>query len=347
LVVIAVAISQKNPSLALGNLIGSCIANILASFSLGLLFAKNVSFDRSSKIYAAVLLALTSLFLIILFTLKASFKWIAGGFLLCAFLVYVASVASLIYKGTLTAPEDDSDDDSDSDDSSDDDDDFEERKAPSGPTPESDSDEEAPSRKKAGLRRSHSSSISRGSSERTLIPSRKAGKPAKKFIVMTPRTAKPRKPLYSHFLRLFLGLSALLVSSYIIAHSASSIGRDFSLSGTVVGTTILSLATTLPEKFVAVMGGVRRQPGIMVANTVGSNIFLVTLCAGVLFLWGDAQAIEQGFTIFEACTMWLSAAVIMLIVLFGGKRWMGIVMLCLYSGFLAMEFYNGRKLDDD
>jgi Ca2+/Na+ antiporter len=145
-------------------------------------------------------------------------------------------------------------------------------------------------------------------------------------------------------LKLLLGLGALLVSSYIVAHSAGSIGSELGLSGTVVGTTILSLATTLPEKFVAIMGGVRRQPGIMVANTVGSNIFLVTLCGGILFLWGDAEQLHLSFGLLEAAAMLGSAVLILAIVLGGGRRWMGAVMLGLYVAFLVTEFTTGRAV---
>ncbi len=139
----------------------------------------------------------------------------------------------------------------------------------------------------------------------------------------------------------------MIVSSNIIAHTAAAIGRELFLSDTAVGTTILSIATSLPEKFVAVLGGSRKHPGIMVANTVGSNIFLTTLCAGVLFVWGDADQLQSGFTVFEASMMWLSAAVLLVIVLSGGQWWMGIVLLCCNVAFLLLEFFNGRRLDDD
>lgn len=338
LVVIIISLSQKNQTLALGNLMGSSIANVLASFSLGLLFMKSATFDRSSKIYAAVLLALTTIFLLLLFTLNGTFKWIAGTFLIVAFIVYVGSVASLIYKGTLTAPEDDSDSDSDSDGSDDNDSDSDS---------DSDSDDEREDERndEESCRRSSSSTLTaKQSHELKLMPrSNKAPASSKKFRFNKPRP----KPMRSHIFRLLLGLGALLVSSYIIAHSAATIGREFGLSGTVVGTTILSLATTLPEKFVAILGGVRHQPGIMIANTVGSNIFLVTLCGGILFLWGDASTLELGFSIFEVSVMWISAALILGIVLLGGKRWMGGVLLCFYVAFLAWEFKNGHKLDDD
>ncbi|KAL0471047.1 Sodium/calcium exchanger domain-containing protein [Neurospora intermedia] len=317
LVVIIVALSQKNSNMALGNLIGSSVANILASFSLGLLFMKKAEFDRSSKIYSTALLGLTTVFLLLLIALQgSSLQWFGGILLIVAFVVYVVSVASLIYRGTLTAPED-SDSDSDSDSS------------------ERLSDEE------------QGWTSDKGHQPNLLKPSpNKMAKAKKKSEAIKVINKRP-KAMRHHVFQLALGLAALLVSSYIIAHSASTIGHELALSGTVVGTTILSLATTLPERFVAILGGARHQPGIMVANTVGSNIFLVTLCGGVLFIWGDASQLQIGFTLFEATVMWLSAVVIFGIVMMGGRRWMGVVMLVGYVAFLVVEIINGRELDDE
>jgi Ca2+/Na+ antiporter len=345
LVVIAVALGQKKQSLALGNLMGSSIANILASFSLGLIFMNTATFDRSSKIYAAALLGLTSIFLLLLFTLSGTLKWAAGALLLVAFIVYVVSVASAIYRGVMTAPEDDSDSDSDSDSDGDGDSDSVDDDCSDCDRVGGKDDEEKCKRgHESDRRRSSSSTLTaRNSRDLELLPSSKARGKTTRF---TSRRPRPR-PLRSHIFKLLLGLAALLVSSYIVAHSAGSIGGELGLSGTVVGTTILSLATTLPEKFVAIMGGVRHQPGIMVANTVGSNIFLVTLCGGLLFLWGDAEQLQLSFGFLEASVMLGSAVLILGIVLGGGKRWMGGVMLGLYVAFLVAEFASGRALVGD
>ena len=60
LVVVIAAVAQHQSPLALGNVIGSVISNILAAFSLGLLFQRgHVQFDRSSQIYVILLLVLT------------------------------------------------------------------------------------------------------------------------------------------------------------------------------------------------------------------------------------------------------------------------------------------------
>ncbi|KAK3952203.1 hypothetical protein QBC32DRAFT_147243 [Pseudoneurospora amorphoporcata] len=324
LIVIVVALSQNKSNMALGNLMGSSVSNILGSFSLGLLFMTKAEFDRSSHIYSAALVGLTTAFLLLLIALKGStFQWVGGILLIVAFVVYVISVASLIYRGTLTAPED-SDSDSNSDSNSD--------------SSESD-DDDAGDSGRAGPSDEEQGWTSDGGYQLNLL--KPSSNKRAKVINKRPKTMR------HHVFQLALGLAALLVSSYVIAHSASTIGHELALSGTVVGTTILSLATTLPEKFVAILGGARHQPGIMVANTVGSNIFLVTLCGGVLFIWGDASQLQLGFTLFEAAVMWLSAVVIFGIVVMGGRRWMGVVMLVGYVGFLVVEIMNGREIDED
>jgi len=62
LAVVVVSIARQRSSLAVGNIVGSSISNILGAFSLGLIFRKDESqiiFDRSSKIYTLLFLLLT------------------------------------------------------------------------------------------------------------------------------------------------------------------------------------------------------------------------------------------------------------------------------------------------
>ncbi|KAH6622922.1 hypothetical protein F5144DRAFT_623009 [Chaetomium tenue] len=327
LVVVAVALGQKNSNLALGNIIGSSIANILSSFSLGLLFMNQVEFDRSSKIYTTILLGATSLFIILLASIKAIPQWFTGSLLIVLFVVYIGSVAYFIYRGTLTAPESDSDSESDDDNDSDSDSEAEDGDSDSDKGSRNDN-----SRRSSTSSHSHQTTPQHSPTEdddpeqghqlTLLRPSGPKPKPKPK-----PKHHRPRKPLHHHLLHLTLSLVALLLSSYVVAHSASTLGDALSLSSTAVGATILSLATTLPEKVIAVLGGVRKQPGILVANTVGSNIFLVTLCAGVLFLGGEGEVLAGGFTGFEVVVAWGAAVVVLGVVGLGGRRWMGWVML--------------------
>jgi Ca2+/Na+ antiporter len=345
--VVVAAIGQKRSALALGNIIGSSISNILGAFALGLLFhSGKATFDRSSKIYTAILVGVTTLFVVFL-AVPNAVKF-AGPILLAIFVIYVLSIGYGIYKGAISAPED-SDSDSDSD--SDDDDDIE---------ADSDSDDDEsttkPNRsfrkhsfdKKPTSHHSprHSEDEESGSSTVTLLnehnqsSSRSNSRPAPRPKLLNKRP----KSLTYHIIRLIFGFLALTISCYVLSHAISAVGDSLGLSNSVVGVTILSLATTLPEKFLAVVSGARGQTAIFVANTAGSNIFLLTLCAGILFCAGDHQQITDAMnrSVFahfsELAIGWASAAGLLAAVLMGCDRRLGVVLLTLYIFFLVAEF---------
>jgi Ca2+/Na+ antiporter len=326
------AISQHQSSLALGNVLGSSISNILGAFSLGLIFSPvDTVFDRSAKIYTSLLLALTSAFVIFLAFFRGLGR-IGGGLLVTTFIFYMVSIANCIYKGIVAPPEDDDDDDdsdsnSDSDSDSDDEDD---KRGHSRSSTSTLRDEEAALHEVVGL-----------------VDNETGLKPASQSPSNIQIVHKPRKSLTYHIVQLVLGFLALSLSGYILSHSISSIADAYSLSGNLLGITILSFATTLPEKLVAVFGGARSQSGIVVANTAGSNVFLITLCAGVLFLAGDLEVLKGHLNAFEVVAVWASSALLWVIVMTGGRRWMGWGLLGLYVAFIAVEFIVFGRSDSD
>jgi Ca2+/Na+ antiporter len=149
-----------------------------------------------------------------------------------------------------------------------------------------------------------------------------------------------------HILQLLLGFVTLSLSGYILSHSAASLYDAFHLSGTVLGLTILSFATTLPQKFVAVLSGTRGHAGILVANTAGSNVFLLTLCLGIILLASDGVGFDgdgDSLNLFNLGAMWLSSAILFLVVCLGARHWIGGVLILLYIAFLVAEFTLYRR----
>lgn len=322
------AISQNRTSLALGNILGSSISNILGAFSLGLIFSPtHITFDRSAKIYTSLLLSLTTAFVIFLAFLRGLGR-IGGALLVTTFILYMVSIAYFIYKGVVAPPEDDDDDsDSDSDSDSDDDDDDKEERSPSRSSTSTLHNEESAPHEIVGL----------------VDPEHGVELKHKNNNIKAP-ARRPRSLTY-HIVHLTLGFLALSLSGYILSHSISSLADSFSLSSSLLGITILSFATTLPEKLVAIFGGARREGGIVVANTAGSNIFLLTLCAGVLFLAGDLEVLVQGKEVkgFELLSVWGSSLLLWGVVMVGGRRWMGWGLMGLYIGFIVVEFVFFRE----
>jgi Ca2+/Na+ antiporter len=295
----------------------------------------DLCFDRNTKIYTAILLTVTSLFAAYVL-LSMPLGRIGGVLLALIFLIYIASITFAIYKEIVAPPEDDDDSDSEGD---------------------MDSDSEsgiytALEAEKSGLRHSRSNSntgISLQDIEAAGSISPKSTPLAQESFNSVDLTealiqfpTKPGKTQHSttyHTCYLIFAVLTLSLSGYLLSHSIITLSNAFSISNSLLGITLLSFATTLPEKIVAILSGARSQSGVLVANTAGSNIFLLTLCAGVLFLAGDLESLQvNGVSTFEILWMWGSSVLFFATVMMGGKRWMGWGLLAMYLAFIVCEF---------
>jgi Ca2+/H+ antiporter len=344
----------------MGNIVGSSISNILGAFSLGLIFSStNTTFDKSAKIYTGVLLGVTTLFTLFILFFQNLGRF-GGVVLILTFIIYIISIAWAIYKGIVEPPVDsdsDSDSDSESSDSSDDDD---ESFAPLKKTGNRSISPQSSTTTLHGNDNEHdietapkSSRKSRSrSASPTPLPQQdpEACPLAEEMFdevnlgdpVQVQKAGKHSTPY--HLANLTFGFLALSLSGYILSHSISTISASFNLSSSLLGVTLLSFATTLPEKLVSIVSSRRGESGIVIANTAGSNIFLVTLCAGVLFCSGDLASLKlEGVTTFEVGAMWLSSVVLFGIVMFGGRRWMGWALFGAYVAFIGGEFVLDRR----
>jgi cation:H+ antiporter len=77
------------------------------------------------------------------------------------------------------------------------------------------------------------------------------------------------------------GLILLVLGSKALVTGAIRLARGAGVSEAVIGLTIVSAGTSLPELATSVVAAIRRQPDIAVGNIVGSNIFNILAILGV------------------------------------------------------------------
>lgn len=87
--------------------------------------------------------------------------------------------------------------------------------------------------------------------------------------------------LFKAWIWLLGGLGMLIFGGDKFVDGASAVARAMGVSDAVIGLTIVSIGTSLPELATSVTAAIKGQPGIALGNVIGSNIFNVFFVGGV------------------------------------------------------------------
>lgn len=82
-------------------------------------------------------------------------------------------------------------------------------------------------------------------------------------------------------LLLLLGLVVLVKGAGFLVEGASVVASRYGISGLVIGLTVVSFGTSMPELLVSLTSGLKNNPDLAIANVIGSNIANVLLVLGI------------------------------------------------------------------
>ncbi len=90
--------------------------------------------------------------------------------------------------------------------------------------------------------------------------------------------------LVKSLLYIFSGILLLAAGGQLVVNNAVKIAHFFSVSEKLIGLTVISAGTSLPELATSVVAAIKKRADIAVGNVLGSNIFNITLVLGVTAL---------------------------------------------------------------
>ncbi len=122
-----------------------------------------------------------------------------------------------------------------------------------------------------------------------------------------------------------------------LVNSAVNIAREFGVTETVIGLTLVALGTSLPELATTVMAALRRQADVALGNVIGSNMFNLLAIIGLTSLFGDIPVDDQ-FLRFDLWVMLASSLLLVPFVFFKQDitRIWGIVLVALYVSYISV-----------
>lgn len=152
----------------------------------------------------------------------------------------------------------------------------------------------------------------------------------------------PPTPIWKIALLITAGLAGLIFGGNTFVSGATDIARAVGMSEAVIGITIVSAGSSLPELAVSVNAARKGNVGIALGNVMGSNIL------NVFFILGCSATITpislNGFSYIDFYVLLASSLLIYAVSKFGGKniitRIEGIILVSAYIAYTVYLVTN-------
>ena len=137
-------------------------------------------------------------------------------------------------------------------------------------------------------------------------------------------------------LALVAGIIGLYLGGELVSRNAQILAKNWGMSESTIGLTVVATATSLPELITSVVAALKKNSGIAIGNVLGSNIMNIFMVLGVsaiiIPLPFDPMMNKQLMILF-------AANILMLMFVFTGKghtisRWEGALLTLGYVGFM-------------
>jgi cation:H+ antiporter len=134
---------------------------------------------------------------------------------------------------------------------------------------------------------------------------------------------------------LSLGIAFLAGGAHATVTGASQLARLLGWSERVIGLTIVSAGTGLPEVVASLVSSIRGRSDVAIGNVIGSNLFNMLMILGLSGLFAPLPV--QRELIASDCWWMLGVTLLLLPILLNGRRvnrWEGGVLLSSYAVYL-------------
>ena len=163
-----------------------------------------------------------------------------------------------------------------------------------------------------------------------------------------PEEPGKERPLWLELVLLAVGTVAIAVGANLLVNNGTLIAQALGVPDSVIGLTMVALGTSLPELVTAITSLVKGHSALSLGNIIGANLFNLVLVSGTAITISPfavpAEKTLAGMNASFLVDMPLMIGVMALLcvpALIKGKlsRWQGILLLCIYAGFTAFQFF--------
>lgn len=149
--------------------------------------------------------------------------------------------------------------------------------------------------------------------------------------------------IFLSVLYLIIGLVLLIFGGDWFVKSSIQIAKGTKIPQAIVGATIVSIATTLPELLVTIFSSTKGSFGLAVGNSIGSVIVNTGLIAGLCLVFLKLKK-DSKFMSLKYIFLIFSGVILLAMSINQSVSWIeGTVLILMAVGFLALNVYDAKK----
>ncbi|MCD6581219.1 MAG: calcium/sodium antiporter [Desulfuromusa sp.] len=134
---------------------------------------------------------------------------------------------------------------------------------------------------------------------------------------------------------LLVGMTLLVVSSRVLVWGAVEIARGFGVSDLIIGLTVVSIGTSLPELASAMVAIRKGEHDLAIGNVIGSNLFNTLAVVGIAGAIHPLKISSE--VLYRDCLLMGLLTLTLFLVGVGEKKQIsrigGLLLLCIYIGY--------------
>ncbi len=140
-----------------------------------------------------------------------------------------------------------------------------------------------------------------------------------------------------------ISIAAVIKGADWLGEASVNVAKRLGLPQLVIGATLVSIATTLPETLISFFAGVASEPGISLGTVIGSPVVNLGLIMGLLFVFGHTRPQRGYFT--RTLNIFIFLLALVLVLGFGGvvTPFGGWVLIVLAVVYLVLEFFISKS----
>lgn len=147
-------------------------------------------------------------------------------------------------------------------------------------------------------------------------------------------------PVYLIIIFLILGGVGLWGGSELLIKGAVNLAQEFEVSERIIGVTIISIGTSVPELAASVIAIIKKEKAISLGNLIGSNIFNIFAVLGITSMVTPITVQDEGLLTYDIIWMLVFAIMIFPLVFTPVRMklsWKeGLILLITYTVFITL-----------